>query len=70
MNIERKSMGEVQQSMDLIKKEFKDFIGSKIQEALSLNNNCMLPDDKLKPLSVSIYLYVGEPNLCWLIKAM
>lgn len=55
MNIERKTMGEVQQSMDLIKKEFKDFIGSKIQEVLSLNNNFMLPDDKLKPLSVSIH---------------
>lgn len=57
MNIERKAMREVQQSMDLIKKEFKDFIGSKIQETLSLNNNCLLPDDKLKPLSVSIHLF-------------
>lgn len=57
MNIDRKVLEEVQQSMDMRKKEFKDLMGSKIEEVLSLNNNCTLPEDKIKPLRVSIQIF-------------
>lgn len=51
-------MAEVQQCIHSKKKEFKEFVTRKIQEVLSVNNNTILTDPSIKPLSVSIMLKI------------